>query len=106
MLSNGNGFDNGDDNGEITHGELVGGPRYTPTHQRILMLLSDGLPHSLQELMECTDDGEFCSRKNIHTHLSMLRKKLQPRGEDIMCRRSGKDFLYRHVLLVGKFSDS
>lgn len=64
--------------------------------QRMLNLLSDGHPHSAQELHGCLED-ELGPVENIKAHLTFLRKVLEPRGEDITCRVRGGIAWYAHV---------
>lgn len=69
--------------------------------QRILKLLSDGMPHRIEELHACLheQDAPF---SNVSPHLFALRKALRARGEDIVCRTlsSGFDRWYQHVRLL------
>lgn len=74
-------------------------PRYTPTQQRMVDVLSDGQPHRREELHACLVD-ELGAVENIRVHLSALRAKLRPLGEDILCEYRGHQFYYRHVRLI------
>ena len=68
--------------------------------QRILLVLSDGLPHKIEELHACLHDTD-APFTNVHQHISNLRKTMRPKGEDIICRTSGYDRRYQHVRLIG-----
>lgn len=71
----------------------------TPTQQRFLDVLGDGLPHSRDQLRNCLPDplGDY---SNVQLHISYLRKKLRPRGQDILCVFHQKSFYYRWVRLL------
>ena len=85
--------------GNNGNGKLRGDGLTVP--QRILQLLSDGLPHRIEELHACLheQDAPF---SNVSPHLHALRKMLRARGEDIVCRTlgSGYDRRYQHVRLL------
>ncbi len=70
----------------------------TPTQQKMLDLLSDGMPHSREEMFACLWDEE--SRYvAIHPHISLIRKLLPP-GEAIICEYRKRSIYYRHVRLL------
>lgn len=71
----------------------------TPTQRRMLKVLADGLPHSREELHACLDD-ELGPVSNIKAHLTYLRRKLRPRGEDIFCVRTFGGMHYRYVRII------
>lgn len=71
---------------------------YTPTQLRFLAVLSDGMPHSREELAACC--VEDAHRNNVASHVHILRKKLRLKGEDIICEFSRRRGLYRHVRLL------
>lgn len=70
---------------------------YTATQQAMLDILSDGLPHTREELHACC--GPSC-RRTIQVHLSHIRKKLRPKGEDILCTYTNRGWRYQHVRLL------
>ena len=74
-------------------------PTYTPTESRLVAMLSDGKVHSRRELLTCIDDdqAEFA---NLRVHLSRVRKKVQPLGQDIMYVSGNCTSGYRHVCLL------
>ena len=72
---------------------------FSPTQRKILLVLSDGLPHKLPELMACLD--ELTERPNsLHSHLALIRRKLRPAGQDIICQFILRQRQYRHVRLL------
>jgi len=54
----------------------------TPTQLRILMLLRDGGIHPREDVEACLEDE---LSKNIHNHLTRIRKVLVPQGQTILC---------------------
>lgn len=53
---------------------------FTKTERRLYDVLSDGKPHRLNELHECLN-GE---QSAVYQQMSNMRKKLRPRGLDIV----------------------
>lgn len=84
---------------QLPSGLPNGEANFTPTQQRILMVLADGLRHTKEELFPCLYD-ELGSIENVKDHISRMRKKLQPRGEDILCEVYYNRLYYRHVRLL------
>ena len=74
-------------------------PKFTPTQQRIVDLLNDGMPHTRQELHNCLED-RHSPISSINIHISALRKKLIPAGSTILCQLSSRRLYYRHVRLL------
>jgi hypothetical protein len=74
-------------------------PKLTPTQQRMLDLLSDGLPHNKAELHALLWDN-LSYANTIQVHISALRKVLRARGEDILCEFIHRRLHYRHVRLL------
>jgi len=72
---------------------------FTRIQRKILKLLSDGLPHRPAELQQCLYDTET-SLAGVRVHLTLLRKKLRPNGEDIICEYINRSYRYRHVRLL------
>ena len=72
--------------------------QYTPTEQRLIHLLSDGMPHPKAEVQGCI--GDELSRAARYSALSALRKKLRPIGQEIVCETTGRATFYRHVRLL------
>ena len=79
-------------------------PSFTPTQSRILRVLSDGRRHSRKEIHGCLVD-ELGELSNIQAHLSNIRKKLRPIGEDIICEFYQRTIYYRHVRLLASSND-
>ena len=50
----------------------------------MLELLSDGLPHTREELHACLWD-ENANLSTVKVHISIIRRTLRPLGEDIVC---------------------
>lgn len=69
----------------------------TPTECRILEKLSDGMPHSKEELVLCLFD-DLSSVHTVKYHISNLRVKLRPIGQEIVCEYN-RGFKYRRVRL-------
>lgn len=72
---------------------------YTPTQQRMLNLLGDGLSHTKEELHGCLDD-DLAQVECIRAHISDLRKRLRPLGQDIVNRYEDGAYVYRWVRIV------
>jgi len=72
---------------------------FTPTQSKILQVLSDGLPHKFEELQAVLPDN-LSDRKTLSNHLSGIRIRLRPRGEDIICQFILRQRQYRHVRLL------
>lgn len=71
---------------------------YTPTEAQIMQVLSDGMPHTLTELKGCLD--ELSLSTTVSVHLTNLRKKLEPKGQTILCRYYNRRLYYQHVGLL------
>lgn len=72
---------------------------FTPTEKKILAVLVDGMRHSREELHSCLPD-DMGALGNIRDHVSHLRKKLRPKGQDIVCELYLAKIYYRHVRLL------
>lgn len=70
----------------------------TPTQERFLALLADGLAHDRLELHALLWD-EQGALSNIKPHLTHLRKVLRPLGETVICERH-VTVRYRRVTLL------
>jgi len=57
-------------------------PTFTDTESRLWEILKDGEPHTLDELKKAVD--EYCSTNNLRTHLSNMRKRLEPIGLNVI----------------------
>lgn len=70
--------------------------QFTPTQQRIMNVLNDGLTHPKSELMACLDD-EMSDKSNLSVHLTYLRRKLRKKGLEIVSSKHGGNTTYRLV---------
>ena len=70
---------------------------YTPIERAILTILSDGKGHPADELHKCCGPS---SRSALRKHISCIRKKLKPRGENIVFVNTGKGLRYQLVRLL------
>ena len=77
---------------------------FTPTEQKMLAILADGLPHTQEELHACLYD-DLGRLGNIHMHISNIRKILRPCGESIICEFFRRKRWYRHVRLLASAVD-
>ena len=68
---------------------------WTPTEAKIMAVLDDGLPHSAKDLLPSLGD-EYGEEQTIRVHISNIRKKLRPRGLDIL----GRPGEYQQVRLL------
>lgn len=72
---------------------------YTPIEQRIIDLLSDGLPHDRRDVLECWNDHHM----NLHAMavaIMRLRPKVRALGQDIITEHRRGSISYRHVILL------
>ncbi len=67
--------------------------------QKILAMLSDGRPHTREELRGCLWD-ELGTNDTVRHHIGQLRRELLLKGEDIVCRQSNGPLCYQHVKLL------
>lgn len=74
-------------------------PKYTPTQQRIMNLLGDGMRHTRWELMHCLEDS-LSDKSVLATHISYMRGYLLSQGLDIVCEHRGNHVAYRLVRLL------
>ena len=72
------------------------GNGFTPTQKAMLKILSDGKRHRLAELKTCCGP---CSDTTVASHVYLLKKKLVPKGEDIVCVFS-RGYFYQHVRML------
>lgn len=71
---------------------------FTPTQRNILRLLADGKPHARDEIhMLCCECAEV---DVVRAHISMMRKVLAERGEDVVCITRNRRSFYQHVRLI------
>lgn len=70
---------------------------FTPIQQSILQILSDGLPHSRDELHECCKPSGIGALRH---HICDIRKMLLNKGENIVCVLRGTRIYYQHVRML------
>jgi hypothetical protein len=68
---------------------------FTPIEQKIFDLLRDGETHHRSQLLELLDN-EMAIYQNLFNHITNIRRKIQPNGLDLLCRRSN----YRLVRFI------
>ena len=83
---------------EHQQGETMsdGPTMFSPTEQRIMDLLSDGLPHTKKEMVACLADP-MGGEDNVKPHLHNLRKKLLTRNEAVLCVLVGGRIKYQFL---------
>lgn len=69
---------------------------FSPIQRRMISVLDDGGLHDLEELVACLEDTEASSR-NVHPHLSAIRKVLRPWGIDIIPQGVKRSLKYRMI---------
>jgi hypothetical protein len=74
--------------------------KLTPTHKRILTVLSDGLMHTRAEMHECIKDPRSDRFDMLHDYISEIRGILKRHGEDVACRIRGRGIYYQHIRLL------
>lgn len=74
----------------------MAGNGFTKTQQAMVDILSDGMPHTREELHACCGPS---SMSTIRFHLTYIRKKLPP-GEDILLRILNRRRYYQWVRLL------
>lgn len=80
-------------------------PQFTATEQRILRVLSDGMPHSRHEIRAVLPD-DMAGDEAVRQHIFNMRKKLHPIGQDLVCVMTGNaGFQYRQVRMLHSASD-
>lgn len=76
---------------------------YTSTEQRIIDLLSDGLPHHRDEVVEQVIPNvkePHKHRNTIAVHVFYLRSKIRGLGEDILTELRRGGIYYRRIILL------
>ena len=76
------------------------GIKYTPTEQRIIDLLSDGLMHSSNELLGCLEGADELSKSAVRQHIFNMRRKMAEAAEYISCEVYSGRLYWRHVRLI------
>ena len=73
-------------------------PNFTPTEKKIMLILSDQQSHTKKELFDCLPD-ELGDIDNVQVHLTNIRKKIRPLGQDIACELVRDRFNSRYRLI-------
>ena len=74
-------------------------PEWTKTQSRIIELLSDGQFHRTSEIRREAVD-EYAETSTVSVHLSNIRAKLRPVGEDLQTRQIDGECAYRHIRVL------
>jgi hypothetical protein len=61
-------------------------------------ILQDGRVHTIKELYTCLYD-DLAPERNVHAHVTAIRKQLRPIGQDVLCNRPNGETVFRIVLL-------
>ncbi len=72
---------------------------FTKTQNAILVVLSDGQPHTREELHKCLPD-DMTEMSAVRVHVCNIRKVLRTRGQDIICELKNGGIHYRHVRIL------
>lgn len=72
---------------------------FTPTQQRMLNVLADGQAHTREELHACLED-ELSAKNAIKNHITAIRKRIQPVGQDVICEWRDRKYQYRQIRLI------
>lgn len=72
---------------------------FTPTELRLLLVLSDGKPHTRTELHAVLPD-ELGPYQNVQRHVSNIRKILRVQGQDIVCVWHKRTLCYQQIRLL------
>lgn len=72
---------------------------FTPIQQRMLTILADGQRHTYEELWQCLDDS-LAPLSNIRAHLTCIRGKINPLGQNIICEWWRRKRYYRQIRLL------
>lgn len=77
--------------------------KFTPTEQKILAVLADGLPHHKTELKRAIDPEtpDMIDSNVLSMHITRIKTKLEKIGETVVCRSIiGRRLAYQHVRLL------
>lgn len=74
---------------------------WTPTQQRLLEMLGDGMSHQQTELMRCLEDA-LSTPATLRVHICHMRRKLRPVGQNITSERLDERTYYRLVRCLYK----
>jgi DNA-binding response OmpR family regulator len=80
-------------------------PQFTATEQRILKVLADGRPHTVDELLACLEDSQ-AELNALLIHIFRIRRKMRPHDQHIRTLLATKDYptAYVHVTNINHTS--
>lgn len=78
---------------------VLDGFNFTPLQAKFMRLLSDGRPHTRDEIREAVEDPLYANY-NISDLVMRVRRYLHPRGLDIVCVKPGRKTFYRLVRVI------
>lgn len=78
--------------------------RLTTIERKMYNILVDGDLHSRKELHDCLYE-DMSPLQNIKAHVCNLRKKLEARGLEIICRKTTHGYYYRMVRFLASAID-
>lgn len=73
---------------------------FTPIEEKLLDLLRDGKPHSIQSIKEAIDPDHPDLVETWKEHISRLRKKTEQQGYAIIYAPVSREVNYSHYRLV------
>lgn len=84
-------------------------PKYVPRvmsaiQQCMLTILSDGMPHTREELFGCVED-DMSDPISIKWHITVIRKYINRKGYNVEVDRINQRWLYRLVRMIASSSD-
>lgn len=71
----------------------------TPTEQKIIDLLSDGLPHQRADVLKCVND-RLADLHTLAVHMFNIRRKVRPFGKDVLLVTRKGGYHYQYVILL------
>jgi 5-methylcytosine-specific restriction endonuclease McrA len=77
--------------------------RFTPSQRALLTILSDGQPHTYEELLAGLGNGT--ALESLKVHLSEIRRTIRFFREEIVCEIHKRKRCYRHIHLLREGRD-
>jgi hypothetical protein len=78
---------------------IMANDNWTSVQQRIMDVLSDGISHQKHDLLACIGD-ELATPNALQSHLTRMRLKLRPIGNNIICEIHDSRIYYRLVRVI------
>ncbi len=72
---------------------------WTAIQEKLLDLLSDGISHQRSELLACIGD-DLATPNALQAHLTRMRLKLRPIGNNVVCEIHDSRIYYRLVRVI------